>query len=57
MAKAIDRAKATAAIFLQKGVKPDKIFIGFSPQKGKFGFENPQTAGDEDHLLNILIGN
>ena len=54
---AIDRVKETAAIFLRQGVSPDKLFIGLYPQKGQFGFKNPQTAGDEKHLLNILIGN
>lgn len=53
---AVDRARNTAAIFLKEGVKPRKIYIGISAEDPQIGFKNPQTAADEEHTLDLLVG-
>ena len=53
---ALDRVKNTAAIFLKEGVEPANIYIGMKAENPKTGFSNPQTAAQEEHILNILVG-
>ena len=53
---AVDRARNVAAIFLEEGVKPTKIYIGISAENPRIGLSKPQTAADEEHVLNLLIG-
>lgn len=53
---ALDRAKNTAAIFLQEGVDLKKIYIGIAPQQAQTGFSEPLSAAEEKHVLEILIG-
>jgi len=54
---AVDRARNTAAIFLKEGVEPTKIYIGMSAETPRIGFSKPQMAADEEHMLDLLIGN
>ena len=53
---ALDRAKNTAAIFLQEGVDLKKIYIGMAPQQEQTGLSAPLSADEEQHVLEILIG-
>ena len=54
--EALDRAKNVGEIFLQEGVRPEQIYIGFKAQDARTGFSSPQTAADERHVLEIVIG-
>ena len=54
---AIDRAKNTAALFLKEGVDPTRIYIGILAEKARIGLSKPLRAVDEEHVLNVLIGN
>lgn len=54
--EALDRAKNVGEIFLQEGVRPEQIYIGFKAQDALTGFSSPQTAADERHVLEIVIG-
>ena len=53
----VDRAKNVAAIFLKEGVKPTKIYMGMSAENPRIGLSSPLRATDEEHVLNILVGN
>lgn len=53
---ALDRAKNTAAIFLQEGVDLKKIYIGMAPQREQIGLSQPLSADEETHVLEVLIG-
>ena len=53
----VDRAKNVAAIFLKEGVKPTKIYMGITAENQRIGLSKPQRATDEDHVLDLLIGN
>lgn len=53
---ALDRAKNVAAIFLQEGIDPQKIYIGIAPQKEKNPFLQPLSATEEQHVLEIWLG-
>ena len=54
--EALDRAKNVGEIFLQEGVSPEKIYVGIKAQEALTGFSAPQTAADERHVLEIVVG-
>lgn len=53
---ALLRIKNTAALFLSEGVKPERLYIGMGAQTPRIGLQKPQTAAEEEHTLNLLIG-
>ena len=53
---AIDRIKNTVAVFLNEGVEPTRIYMGFAAENARIGFSEPQNAGQEEHKLDLLIG-
>ena len=53
---ALDRAKSVGEIFLQEGVPLNRIYIGMTAQDDLTGFSAPQTAADERHVLEIVVG-
>ena len=53
---ALFRIKSTAALFLSEGVKPERLYVGIGPQTPRIGLQEPQTAADEEHKLELLIG-
>ncbi len=53
---ALDRAKNTAAIFIQEGIRPEQMYVGMTPQNDNVGFTQPLSAKEETHTLEVLIG-
>ena len=53
---AIDRIRNTAAVFLSEGVDPMQIYMGIASETPRIGFSEPQTANQEEHKLDLLIG-
>lgn len=53
---AMDRIRNTAAVFLNEGVSPKQIYVGIAADNPEIGFAEPQTAAEEKHKLDLLIG-
>ena len=53
---AMDRIRNTAAVFLNEGVTPKQIYVGIAADNPEIGFAEPQTAAEEKHQLDVLLG-
>ena len=53
---ALFRIKSTAALFLREGVRSERLYLGIGPQTPRIGLQQPQTAAEEEHKLDLLIG-